>query len=99
MAKYLLAYRGGGGDDSMNDEVMAAWMGWFGSMGDALKDPGNPFVASTALSPGGSRSEASGLSGYSIIEAENLEAAAEAAKGCPLLSAGGTIEVYETMPM
>lgn len=101
MAKYLLAYRGGdpGEGDGMDDAVMAEWMGWFGSMGDALKDPGNPLIASTSIAPGGGRGEAGGLSGFSIIEADSLEAAAQVASSCPHLKAGGTVDVYEAMPM
>jgi hypothetical protein len=39
---------------------------------------------------------ASGLTGYSIPKADNLSAAAKMAKGCPILSGGGSMEVYET---
>jgi hypothetical protein len=39
---------------------------------------------------------ASGISGYSILKAESLAAASAMAKGCPILSSGGSIEVYET---
>ncbi len=101
MAKYLLAYRGGnpGEGDGMDDAIMAEWMSWFGTMGESLKDPGNPLVASTALGPDGSRVEAGGLSGYSIIEADSLDAAAAVASACPHLKAGGTVDVYEAMPM
>jgi hypothetical protein len=38
---------------------------------------------------------ASGLTGYAILQADGLDAAAEMAKGCPILSSGGSIEVYE----
>jgi hypothetical protein len=39
------------------------------------------------------------LTGYSIIEADSLSAAAKSAKGCPVLSGGGSIEVYEALPI
>lgn len=38
----------------------------------------------------------SGLSGYSVIVANNLEAATGHAKGCPRLDVGGRVNVYET---
>jgi hypothetical protein len=38
------------------------------------------------------------LTGYSILAADSLDAAAALAKGCPLLAAGGSIEVYEVVP-
>jgi hypothetical protein len=43
-----------------------------------------------------SNAAGSGLTGYSIIKADTLQSAAQAAKGCPVLSAGGSIDVYET---
>ena len=36
------------------------------------------------------------MSGYSLLEAESLDAAVTIAKGCPVLLGGATIEVAET---
>jgi hypothetical protein len=41
----------------------------------------------------------SGLGGYSVLQADSLAAAADLAKGCPLIGGGGTVDVYETIPM
>jgi hypothetical protein len=35
--------------------------------------------------------------GYSIIQADSLDAAVEIAKGCPVLQGGAQISVYETL--
>jgi hypothetical protein len=35
------------------------------------------------------------IGGYSIVKAESLEEAVELAKGCPILTAGGNVEVRE----
>jgi hypothetical protein len=35
------------------------------------------------------------LGGFSIVKAASLEAASEIAKGCPILNAGGNVEVRE----
>ena len=45
MAKFVLAYRGGSVPDTEAEQqaAMEAWMGWFGSLGDAVVDGGNPF--------------------------------------------------------
>ncbi len=104
MAKYLLAYRGGGGmSDSPEEQqkVMDAWMGWFGSLGEAVVDGGNPFGPSATVASDGSVSDAgdAGLGGYSIISADSVAEAAAKAKGCPILDAGGSVEVYEALPM
>ena len=40
-----------------------------------------------------------GVTGYSVVSADSLEAALEMAKGCPHLAANGGVEVYETFPV
>jgi hypothetical protein len=39
------------------------------------------------------------LSGYSLINADNIDAAVQHAKGCPILAVGGTVEVAEAIDM
>lgn len=100
MAKFLVVYRGGNPDGDMDDGVMADWMNWFGSLGDAVLEMGNPFAGGTAIASDGTRSsDTAGLSGYTVIEAGDLDAAAAAVTGCPHLKAGGSVEVYEAVPM
>jgi hypothetical protein len=103
MGKYVLAYKGGGmGEtEAEQQEAMTQWMNWFGSLGDSVVDGGNPFGPSSSIASNGAVSEsgASALTGYSIISAESLSEACDKAKGCPVLSSGGSIEVYEAMPI
>ena len=102
MGKFVFAYRGGSTPTSEAEgaKVMEAWMSWFGTLGAAVIDGGNPFGASTAIaSDGSTTTPTAGLGGYSIISADDLAAAAELAKGSPVLAAGGTVEVYEAMDM
>ncbi len=77
---------------------MAAWGAWLGGLGPAMLDMGNPFGPSASVSGDGSVSEGapSGLTGYSLLQADSLDAASKLAKGCPVLAAGGSVEVYET---
>ena len=101
MGNYLFAYRGGGGMSENEEErqaVMAASGAWFGELGEAVVDPGNPFAGSASVSGGGATSDAaeSGLTGYSVVSAGDLASATELAKGCPVLAAGGSVDVYET---
>ena len=101
MANFLLVYKGGGpppASDEERQKVIAAWMGWFGAMGDAVVDGGNPTSGSKSVASNGAVSDgaASGLTGYSVLKADSLDAAAKLAKGCPHLVAGGSVEVYET---
>jgi hypothetical protein len=99
MANYLLTYYGGGMPESPeeNAKVMQAWQTWFGQLGDALVDGGNPTSQSRAISPDGSVMDATmAPSGYSVIKADTLDAAVKAASGCPVLAGGATVVVSET---
>ena len=78
MANFLLTFHGGSMPETKEaqDQVMAAWTGWFGTLGDALVDGGNPISQAKAISPDGSVMDAtSAPSGYSIIKADSLDAA------------------------
>jgi hypothetical protein len=102
MGKYLLAYKGGSTPQSEEEQqaVMAAWTGWFGELGPAVVDGGNPFAASASVASDGSVSDggAAQLTGYSLLSADSLQAASEMAKGCPVLQEdGGAVDVYETL--
>lgn len=101
MSKFVLAYRGGEmpASPEEGEKVMAAWMGWFGTLGAAVVDGGNPFGTSATIASDGTVGGAgvAALTGYSILSADSLEAATELAKGCPQLSSGGTVDVYEAM--
>jgi hypothetical protein len=103
MAKFVLAYRGGSMAESEAEQkaVMDQWMGWFGSLGAAVVDGGNPFGPAKTIASNGSVSDggAAALTGYSIIDASGLDDATTKAKGCPVLASGGTVDVYEAMEM
>lgn len=99
MANYLFAYKGGSmaATEAEREAAMAAWGSWFGSLGQAVVDAGNPFGASTSVNANGSGGQAGSLTGYSVIAADDLATAAELAKGAPVVANGGSVEVYETI--
>ena len=102
MAKFLYVYSGGQIEETpeAQEASMQAWTAWFGTFGDSVVDMGNPFVASsTVTARGANDGGTSKLTGYSIINAESLTDAAAKAKGCPVLQSGGSVEVYEAVPM
>ena len=104
MAKYLFVYHGGNGHTNPDDmkKVMDAWGAWFGSMGAAVVDGGNPVGKSSTVKSDGSLADGGGAnpsSGYSLIEASSLADAHKKAAGCPILKAGGTIEIAACMDM
>jgi hypothetical protein len=100
MSNYLLAYHGGGMPETDEGRVraMEAWGKWFQNLGQAVVDGGNP-VGRASTIVDGTVSEGGGsnpVSGYTIVGAESMQAAVELARGCPVLQAGGSIEVCET---
>src|SRR5215831_15778413 len=101
VAKFVLAYQGGGMPESEAEQqaAMEQWMGWFGSLGASVVDGGNPFGASKAISAAGDVRDggSAALTGYSIIDADSLDDAVAKAKGCPVLSSGGSIDIYQTV--
>src|ERR1700733_959432 len=105
MAEFLYLYRGGqrGATPQESEQIMQKWMNWFKELTATgnVKDGGQPLEAegkvvkdkgSTVTD--GPFAEAKDLvGGYTLIEAPNLERAAELAKGCPVLERGGAVEV------
>jgi len=102
MTNYLSLYSGGGMPETEEEQaaVMEAWGAWYGRLGEAVVDAGDPFTPmAKGIASDGSVSDGpagSMASGYSIVAADSLDAAAEMAKDCPILQAGGEISVFET---
>jgi len=100
MANFLLLYSGGGvpEGEAAEKQVMEAWGQWFGKLGDAVVDGGNPTTpeSKTISSDGSVTDSPAQVTGYSIIDANSLADAAEKAKGCPALQGGAKVIVFET---
>ena len=102
MTNYLLLYSGGSMPESEEERaaVTQAWTNWFGQLGSALVDPGNPTTGQVkTIASDGTVSEGSELdmaSGYSVIKADSLDDAVTKARGCPVLQGGASIVVLET---
>ena len=104
MPKFIFAYHGGKMPETEEEgaRVMAEWMAWFEQMGPAVVDGGNPVGPSSTVHPDGTISSDGGsnpLSGYSLVDADNIEAAIALAKDCPVLRAEGSVEVAEAIEM
>ena len=104
MAKYLFVYHGGKNPESEAEvaEVLDSWGAWFGSMGTAVVDGGNPVGMSSTVNEDGSVTDNGGsnpATGYSLIEAPDLDDALAKARGCPILISGGTVELAEAIDM
>jgi len=68
----------------------AAWKAWFEELGPNLVDRGNAVFDRTAVGTTGSDLP---LGGYTIVTAESVDAAIALAESCPVLAAGGGVEV------
>jgi hypothetical protein len=106
MTKYMMVYRGEA--TPMEDmtpeqgaEIVAKWMTWMEKVGPALSDAGTPFGASISLVDDGTDAVAESLTGYSILEADDLDTAKDLADGHPYLSEGQgnyAIDIFELAP-
>ncbi len=102
MAKFVYVYSGGQPAETPEAQAqsMDAWTAWFGTLGSAVVEIGNPFgAASTVTSDGPADGGVSELTGYSVIEAESLDDASAKAAGCPAIGDGGRVEIYDAIPM
>ena len=79
---------------------MARWGDWMNSLGGQLIEPGAPVGKSKTLSASGFTDDGgtNPISGYSIVEAENIEAVLALIKTCPHLDSG-TIELAPFIDM
>ena len=99
MPDFVLAYHGSK-RPADGAQYMARWKAWMTGLGEALVNPGVPMGQSKTVSAGGVADDGgqNPLAGFSIIRAENIDAAVALARSCPHLEIG-TIEVAEALQM
>jgi hypothetical protein len=107
MAKFIYLYRGPA--TAMTDltpeqgaERTAAFGAWMQKLGAALIDVGSPFGTSASVRDDGTEGTAGDLTGYSIVEADDLAAAKAFTDGLPFLSSSDgkcAVEIFELLPM
>jgi hypothetical protein len=101
MPKYVLAYLGG--KQVANPEAraaqMARWKAWVDGLGCRMVNPGMPLGQGRLVSSDGVFERGPNhLTGFSIVLADDMDAALDIAQNCPFLEIG-TIEVAEAMDM
>lgn len=104
MTNFVLLYTGGTYPETEeeNAAVMAAWGAWYGKMGEAVVDGGNPFSNAKHVNADGTHdgpAMSPGVTGYTVIAAESLDAAVAAAQDHPHIKFGGQVSVHETFTM
>ena len=79
--------------------MLAAFQAWVADTSDAMRDPGAPLAgAKTVSSDSVTDGQAeSAVSGYTVIEAQNLDKAVELVRSHPFLTRGGTLQVSESV--
>jgi hypothetical protein len=101
VAKFLLNYHGGGLAPTPEEQAksMAAWNAWFGQLGAALVDGGNPVGATKTVRADGSVADGASAAstGYSIIQVDSIDEAVKASQMCPVLATGGSVEVGQLL--
>jgi hypothetical protein len=103
MPQYIIVYLGGDQPSSPEEgqQHFSRYMEWLSSLGDSAVSPANPLKDTSTVNPDGSVTAGgtSTMSGYTIVEADSIEAALSMAKACPFLEIGGSLEVSELVEM
>ena len=104
MTNFVLLYVGGTYPETEEQqaEVMGAWGAWYEKVGDAVVDGGNPFSSAKSITADGvvdGASTAPAVTGYTIIQADSLDAAAALTADHPHVHYGGQVSVHETFKM
>ena len=103
MTNNIIAYVGGDHPKSPEDGQahMAKYMEWIKNLGDAAVEPANPLPNSKIVSKSGvaDADPVTSMSGYTIVNVADLDAALDIAKACPFLDIDGTLQVAEIKSM
>jgi len=103
MKNFVFLYSGGTqpSTPAEGEASMKTWIAWFKSLGKSVKTYGEAFAGSKTVTKAGAKDGAGGniSNGYSVMLAENLDAAAKLAKDCPILEQGGAVHIFEIMEM
>src|SRR5204863_828696 len=79
---------------------MEPWMAWFGKMGSAVVDGGTPLGGGANLTKSGAADRKTQVAGYSVIEADDMNAAKSMVEDHPhCMAPGGSVEILEFLPL
>ncbi|NKB33717.1 MAG: hypothetical protein GKR91_11520 [Pseudomonadales bacterium] len=103
MAEYMITYIGGDKPSSPEEGQahFKKYQEWLAALGAAAVSPMNPLKGTATVNPDGSVSESglTGMSGFTVVEADSMDAALDMAKTCPFLDINGSLEVSEMVKM
>lgn len=101
MPKFVIAYLGGKQAANPQERAtqMAKWKAWVDGLGDRMVNPGMPLGQGKLVTSNGvSERGPNHVTGFSIVLADNMDAALDIAQRCPFLEIG-TIEIAEATEM
>jgi hypothetical protein len=105
MTEFLYLYRGGTSPQSPAEgqQTMQKWMAWMKDLGEKgyLKATGSPLEKTGKLVSGKDKAVSDGpfaetkdlISGYTLVQAKDIDDAVHASLGCPIFLSGGSVEV------
>ena len=105
MTEFLYLYRGYNADTSATDrqQTMQQWMAWMKDLGAKgyLKTVGSPLEKTGKVVGGKNKVVSDGpftetkdlISGFTIVQAKDIDDAVAASLGCPIFLVGGIVEV------
>ena len=113
MKDFALVFRNEAGNEAkVTPEMFATllndWQNWVGgiaangkltSPGSRLGFDGRSIKPGNIVANGPYAEVKETLRGYSVVKADSIDEAIEIAKGCPILSIGGSVEVRDIIPV
>jgi hypothetical protein len=112
MAAFMLIFRGGNPREDSPEQLqqsMKKWLDWFDGLArsgvykgqGAPLEPGGKVVRGTrrTVSDGPYAEAKDVVGGYALVDARDLEAAVEIARGCPIYEKEGAVEVRPVRAM
>lgn len=115
MNEFLLIFRNGVVKDQdippspeQLQAIMKPWQDWLGelaaqqklvSSGNRLASEGKVIKANNMVTNGPYVEIKEAIGGYIIIKADSLDEATELSQNCPILKAGGNVEIRPIIPM
>jgi hypothetical protein len=109
MSEFTYLFRGGlsSASPEQREQHLGKWMAWFTELGkkgvisDPRNPPGHPLENVGKVVRGTQKNVTDGpyaeakdiVGGYILVNARDLAHAVEISKGCPILEAGGSVEV------
>ncbi len=111
MDTYVFLYRGYERPSQLQaqQQTTQKWMTWLKELGEQghVMNLGNPLEATGKVVQGKQKAITDGpfaeakdlVGGYTLIQANDLNQAAELSKGCPIFDYGGYVEVRPVMKM